>query len=1043
MAAPGIPLTVAGGGMTRLRVKGSALKTTLYQLTNGYVTAAQTVKARPGTFRKFNFGASSDAAGLTRGLVFFEDSFHTFCHESVTVPAGTTLHVLNHPAGFTSEPSSTTFTLTPGVQGGFVGGNTQAGDVAGLRGFSDSTLNVQMGGPAGSISPTTADGTHTIHGLCYTTPTSTDDPNYLYLAVADGWTPSPGAELTYPVQGGGTNTVTLDSAALLAGSTIEAGSAVYGWSVPGALPDFSGSTVTITLTGATSRVNIPIPLKEIHFAAPFMGYLYVVAEFDVDSATETAYGSTYHYWLQSSGSWTKDTVYFPTDFVEPTVRNGYAYQATRLTLPNPTWAPAVQIALNDIVEPTVPNGYYYKATAVSDSNAHTGATEPTWPTTEGGTVQEFGDFTDTALTADANTGTVTPTPAPVITDRYGNPYTTSTGTASTETSSVQASTAITTWSPGTLYLPGSVVRPTTNSGAFINAIPNGDFEAGDDGNWTFNTPWSISSSHAYSGTKCAQFGGASATAELEMTEYFPVNVGQSVTLTAYLNPNNSGADLTMWLELKWYDDTDTLVSTSIGPAVEGTGYRQCQFTAVAPAGTAYVHAAVKGSSGTSHRNTGYADLISWNLETPVAVSNFLFEAIQADVATSGTTQPAWPTVEGNTVVDGGVTWKAVGTSIITWTAYPIMKSGDTEPTWPTVIGNAVPDGNMSWTAALRSITDTNCPHNSQVVAIAQSKVYAADNDIIRFCATTNPLDWTSQFDAGYLPFGLQTYGSEPCAALGLYRSNLVAFNSLGYQMWQIDPDPANMALLDAQPVGSIYPKSGSPVQNDYVYLTAQGIRSLAISGAGGNAQAGQFGKNLDPLVLASIKNITSTTPPRGLFNPGTGQYWLCFGSTVYVQTNNGSGNANSWGMYTFPSEIDYWTVANGILYLRSGDLVWELNPDALYDDMQGDTHQSTDIPFTGEVTWPYLDLGTPGVDKDLEGLNLVCDGTGHISIGYNQDDLTVAITPIAFSGDTLPGIGMVPIPMNAPTFQLRLTWDAGQAWEWEQSILYLVGSKQS
>jgi hypothetical protein len=1041
MASPGVALTVAGGGMTRLRVKGSALKNSLYQLTNGYVTAAQTVKVRPGTFRTANLGASSDAAGLTRAIVSFEGSLHTFCHESVTVPEGFTLHVLNHPASSVTVPSVNSFTLTPGLQTAAIGSNDDAGNVEDMRGFSDSTVNGS--GHAGSISPTTVDGTHVIHALAYTSPASIDDPGYLYIVTDTGWAPNDTATLTYPKQGGGTNTVTLDSAALSVGTVLETGLVAYGWNVASALPDFSGATVAITITGAGSLVSVPIPLKEIHFAAPFMGFLYVVAEFDVDSATLAAYGSTYHYWLQSNGPWMADTVYLPTDFVEPTVPNGYAYQATRLALPNPTWTPSVQIAEGDIVEPTVPNGYYFTATAVSDSNAHTGAIEPTWPTTEGATVQEFGDFNDPALTSDANPGTTTPTPSQTITDRYGNPYATSPGTESTATSSVPASTSITTWQPGTLYLPGAVVRPTTSSGAFINAIPNGDFEAGDDGNWTFNTPWSISSSHAYQGTKCAQFGGATATAELEMTEFFPVNIGQSVTVTAYLNPNNAGADLTMWLELKWYDNTDTLISTSIGPSVEGSGYRQCQYTATAPANTAYVHAAVKASSGTSHRNTGYADLISWNLETPVAVSQFLFEAIQTNVGTSGTTQPVWPDVDGNTVVDGSVTWQAVGTSIITWTASPIMKSGDTEPTWPTVIGTAVPDGNMSWTAAFRYITDPNCPHNSQVVAIAQSKVYAADNDIIRFCATTNPLDWTSQFDAGYLPFGLQTYGSEPCAALGLYRSNLVAFNSLGYQMWQIDPDPANMALLDAQPVGCTWPKSGSPVQNDYVYLTSLGIRSLGISGASGNVQAGQFGKNLDPLVIASIAGVTDDTPPRGLFYPGTGQYWLCFGSLVYVQTNNGSGNANSWGIYEFPSSIDYWTVDDGVLYLRSGDLVWQVNANALYDDMQHDTHTSTDVPFTGEVTWPYLDFGTPGVDKDFEGLNIVCDGTGEVAIGYDQADLTVAIDPIAFDGDTLPGIGMIPIPMNAPTFQVRLTWDAGQAWEWEQTVAYVTGGNAS
>ena len=62
-----------------------------------------------------------------------------------------------------------------------------------------------------------------------------------------------------------------------------------------------------------------------------------------------------------------------------------------------------------------------------------------------------------------------------------------------------------------------------------------------------------------------------------------------------------------------------------------------------------------------------------------------------------------------------------------------------------------------------------------------------------YCATTNPLDWTSEADAGFLPIGLQSYGTNPFLAAGLYRSNLVFFNSQGLQMWQVDEDPANMA----------------------------------------------------------------------------------------------------------------------------------------------------------------------------------------------------------------------------------------------------------
>lgn len=811
---------------------------------------------------------------------------------------------------------------------------------------------------------------------------------------------------------------------------------------------YGGPANTYTLpaqpTGSTA-LSVPIPVKQIHFAAPFMGFLYVVAEFDInDSAILAEFGDTYHFWLQSSGSWAADTVYLPSDLVTPTPPNGLAYQATRLVPPNSLWAPNNQITLNQIVEPTTPNGYMFKAIAVEGVTPHTGTVEPSWPKTVGAVVQEFGDYSS------LNTSAVNPVagvqvPSSAVTDRYGNPYTPAPDNTTGEAvPTIAASTTVNTWKPGILTNPGAVVVPTTNQGAFIDAVPNGDFENGPDSNWVLSdgdVTIIDTGGHAYAGTYYVQFALTMDTDYCTMNTAGVVKPGQSVSASAYLNPNNQGANMTMWLNMLFYDGSDTLISTVKSAPQQGVGYRQTTVGAKAPANAAGVRLQIESSTGTHSINGSFGDHVSWNLETAAAASPFLFEAIQSAAGTTAATEPTWPSGSGDTVVDGGVTWEAVGSSIITWQAIPIMESGDTQPTFPTTVGIAVADGNMSWVCTSRQITDKNCPQ-TKVVAIGQSKVYAIDNDLIPFCATANPLDWTSQFDAGYLPFGMQTYGSEPVAVLGLYRSNLVAMNSLGYQMWQIDPDPANMALLDAQPVGSTFPLSMQPVQNDLVFLNARGIRSLGISGASGNVQAGQFGKNLDPLVLASIAaGGEPLGEPVGLFYPGTGQYWLIFGTTIYVQTNNGSGNANSWSVYEFPDPISYWTISDGELYLRAGDLVWHVHEDALYDDIQDSSDpDSNSIPFTGEVTWPYLDLGTPGVDKDFEGVNIVCDGTGELAVGYDQSNFALATAPIAFDGDTLPGIGMIPIPMNAPTFQIRLTWDAGQAWEWEMTEIYLTGS---
>lgn len=54
----------------------------------------------------------------------------------------------------------------------------------------------------------------------------------------------------------------------------------------------------------------------------------------------------------------------------------------------PAWQSVFTITLNDIYLPTTPNGHKYQATSVT--TGITGATEPTWPTSAGGTVVDSG-----------------------------------------------------------------------------------------------------------------------------------------------------------------------------------------------------------------------------------------------------------------------------------------------------------------------------------------------------------------------------------------------------------------------------------------------------------------------------------------------------------------------------------------------------------------------------------------------------------------------------------------------------------------------------
>lgn len=100
------------------------------------------------------------------------------------------------------------------------------------------------------------------------------------------------------------------------------------------------------------------------------------------------------------------------------------------------------------------------------------------------------------------------------------------------------------------------------------------------------------------------------------------------------------------------------------------------------------------------------------------------------------------------------------------------------------------------------------------------------------------------------------------------------------------------------------------------------------------------------------------------------------------------------------------------------------------------------IQFTGYLAWNYLDLGPIGLEKELEGLDLAINGQANITIGYDQREgqEALATAPYLVDGDTLPGKGMLPFPMSAPSFQFRLTFPVQDTpWEWFAMNVYKTG----
>lgn len=148
-------------------------------------------------------------------------------------------------------------------------------------------------------------------------------------------------------------------------------------------------------------------IAEIHFAKPFKGALYVVAEFSD--------GNVYHYWLNQADAWAADKIYFDGDMVQPTAGNvGFVFTPTPSVQPD-AWQSDVKRAVGDVVVPTVANGFKYTVTEVTGDNPVSGDVEPDWIASDGAIVYEDVNATVPSDTSSGSTGGDTGTTDP----KYG------------------------------------------------------------------------------------------------------------------------------------------------------------------------------------------------------------------------------------------------------------------------------------------------------------------------------------------------------------------------------------------------------------------------------------------------------------------------------------------------------------------------------------------------------------------------------------------------------------------------------------------------
>jgi hypothetical protein len=315
------------------------------------------------------------------------------------------------------------------------------------------------------------------------------------------------------------------------------------------------------------------------------------------------------------------------------------------------------------------------------------------------------------------------------------------------------------------------------------------------------------------------------------------------------------------------------------------------------------------------------------------------------------------------------------------------------------------------------IADTNCPNSASVVKKSQ-KLFSTKDDVVRFCKTSAPRDWTTASDAGFLGVGIQQSGSVNPTALGEYAGNLVVFFKDSSQVWTVDPDPAKMVFQQGMDVGCPYPNGASNMAGDVFFASYDGIRSITTQSTTGNLIDVDVGSPIDSLVKPEFD---ANADIRAFYFRGGGQYWAMKGSTAYVYSFSRTSKISAWSRYTFPFSINDVTELDGDLYFRSGDSVYKLDESAGTD---------AGVNFTVTIEFPYLDFKTPGVMKLIQGMDTVMLGSADMQIKFDARNPEFITPTIEMSGDMRPGemtavevcsVGIAPVITctNAEAFELH------------------------
>lgn len=309
--------------------------------------------------------------------------------------------------------------------------------------------------------------------------------------------------------------------------------------------------------------------------------------------------------------------------------------------------------------------------------------------------------------------------------------------------------------------------------------------------------------------------------------------------------------------------------------------------------------------------------------------------------------------------------------------------------------------------------------------IAQ-KVYAIDavNGTVPYSSTEfGPSVWSeveAPDDAGFLQALEHAQSDVDVKGLTLHQGKLVIVYAQAMQFWTVAANPANnrWEFTLTGPGTNLF-NSLAPVIGDVFYFSEGGFHSLATQTQTGELRDGDIGASIQaltaPFIAANEDSVHAT------WSQARSQY-LCFINDgvicqVFAYTLSPAFGITGWTRWTLPITVDYTAELNGVMYLRSGDMIYKLDPLAITDELYG-----VETEIVAYLETQFVDGGYAMFMKQWLTMDITGDAEVDVEVLVDRADRSIRL-PVA-SGLQTPTQdgGNIPVDVAQNAIAVRVTF---------------------